>query len=451
MDIRVVRQNAADNAAAQATLKAEGRKVLAVAADKRTPEQIARLAAIDTELETLTASAVTIATELARAERFADAERQAGTGAVEVGQDRAALRPWGPNVPSGASAQTVTDARRAALGEWAMAVRRASAGEGIDQRLYAVAASGLNSVNPADGGFAIPAEMGAGIERNMFESGQILSRVDARTVSGDAISYLVMDETSRVDGSRQGGVLGYWTDQGTAPTASQFKLARIELKLRKVGALGYVTDELAADAAALGSELEQSFARELTFQVENAIVNGTGAGQPQGILNANCVVSISKETNQAAATIVGPNITKMHARMLPSSHSSSVWLANVDTLPQMAELVQPIGTAGIRYPYASVADNGVISLWGRPVLFVEYCATVGTVGDLVHADLSKYRLIRKASGIEQASSIHVRFTQGEQAFRAFYRVDGQPVPRSAITPFKGSNTLSAFLTLATRS
>lgn len=39
---------------------------------------------------------------------------------------------------------------------------------------------------------------------------------------------------------------------------------------------------------------------------------------------------------------------------------------------------------------------------------------------------------------------------GEQAFRAFYRVDGQAVPRAALTPFKGSNTLSPFVVLATR-
>ena len=103
----------------------------------------------------------------------------------------------------------------------------------------------------------------------------------------------------------------------------------------------------------------------------------------------------------------------------------------------------------MRYPYASV-NNGAISLWGRPVIFVEHASTVGTVDDIVLADLSRYRLIRKG-GVEQASSIHVKFTQGEETFRAFYRVDGQAVPRSAVTPFKGSNSTSPFITLATRS
>ena len=70
--------------------------------------------------------------------------------------------------------------------------------------------------------------------------------------------------------------------------------------------------------------------------------------------------------------------------------------------------------------------------------------------DIALVDLKRYRLIRKG-GVEQASSIHVRFTQGEHTLRAFYRVDGQPMPRSAVTPFKGTNTVSPFIGLATRS
>jgi HK97 family phage major capsid protein len=68
----------------------------------------------------------------------------------------------------------------------------------------------------------------------------------------------------------------------------------------------------------------------------------------------------------------------------------------------------------------------------------------------VLVDFARYRLIRKAGGVQSASSIHVRFTQGENTYRATYRVDGQPMPRSAITPYKGSTTLSPFVTLAER-
>lgn len=444
MNLKALRQAKADNDRAQAALKAEGRKLLTIAAASRTDEQSARIAAIETEMDTLASAASDIATDIARAERFA-ADDAATATRVEVGHDNATDKPWGPQVAADAPAHVKAEVRHIALGTFAQAVRIAGLGKGVDSRLQA-AATGGGTQSDSNLGFAIPQEVAPGIEREMFETGEILSRVDARTISGNSIAYNMLDETSRADSSRGGGVLGYWVDEGTAPTASNTKLSRMEMKLRKVGAFGVMTDEILDDAAALGGELETAFASELIFQVENKVYRGNGSSAPLGFLNAPCLVTISKETGQSAATINGQNITKMRARF---RGTNGAWLANIDTLAQLSELVQPIGTAGVPYKYASVSDDGTIRLWGMPVVFVEYAETVGTAGDLALVDLKKYRLIRK-NGVQQASSMHVYFAQGEQAFRAFYRVDGQPVPRAAITPFKGSATLSPFVVLATR-
>jgi HK97 family phage major capsid protein len=452
MNIKQLRQMKADNDAAQAKLKAEGRGLLALAADKRTPEQTARLDAIDAALDELATNAATIAADLARAERYADDERRSGTldaNDIHLGADRGTEKPWGPRMPANASAAVQREVRQAALGEFAIAVKQAACGEGADPRLFA-AATGMNTMNMGDGGFAVPPEVAPGLESGMFAGGEVLSRVDARTISGDSIAYNVIDETSRATGSRAGAVQGYWVDQGTAPTASQTKLARVELKLRKVATLGYMTDELVADAAALGGELESAFVDELIFQVEDAIVEGTGAGQPLGYQNAPCLVSVAKETGQAAASILVANLSKMWARIPARSKKSVVWLINVDTEPMLDLLTIPAGTGAVEPRFVTYAPDGTLNIKGRPVVRVEYCSTLGTLGDIACADLSRYRLIRKG-GPETASSIHVRFTQGEQTFKATYRVDGQPVPRSAITPFKGTNTLSPFVVLATRS
>jgi len=371
---------------------------------------------------------------------------------IAFGPDHSLERPWGPTLHADATDEMRVEADAAALGEWAIAARKASNGLGADPRLFAATgdSSGMNTAVPSEGGFAVPSEIAPGIEREMLETGAITSRVDTRTITGDSIAYNVIDVTSQVDGSRQGGIRAYWVDQGTAATKSKTTIARLEMKLRKVGVLNYLTDELVADAAAFGGEVRAMVIDEVGFAVEDAIFEGDGAGKPQGFTNANCVVSIAKETGQAAATIVGENITKMWARMSPRSHANAVWLANVDTIPQLSVMTLDIGTAGTRYPFASV-NNGSLSLWGRPVIYVPYASTLGTVDDIVLADLSKYRLVRKSSGVEQSSSIHVRFTQGEETIRTFYRVDGQAVPRSAVTPFKGSNTTSPFIVLATRS
>ncbi len=362
---------------------------------------------------------------------------------VNVGADRATEKPW-ESGPKG-------------LGDWAMAVKRAQLGHGLDPRLahgmsreqYQAAASGMGEAYGPDGGFAVPVEQASGIEREMFTVGDLLSRVDTRDISGNAITYNIMKETSRADGSRQGGVLGYWIDEGESPDATKFQLSKIELKLRKVGCLGYLTEELEADAMALGQELQRAFADELIFQVENKIYRGSGAGSPLGFMVAPCVVSVAKETSQVAAPIVGRNLAKMWARMPARSRANAVWLVNVDCDPQLDELVFPIGATTPEARFVNYGPDGILRIKGRPVVAVEYAETLGTQGDIALVDMSRYRLIRKG-GVQQASSIHVRFSQGENTYRAIYRVDGQPVPRSAITPFKGTATLSPFVILDTR-
>jgi HK97 family phage major capsid protein len=213
-----------------------------------------------------------------------------------------------------------------------------------------------------------------------------------------------------------------------------------------------MTDELVADAAALGGELEAMFTEELIFQVEDAITEGTGAGQPLGYTLAPCLISVAKETGQSAATITTANLSAMWARMHPRDKANAVWLINGDCGPQLDVLSIPAGTSALEPRFVNYSPAGILTIKGRPVVETEYNATLGTVGDIVLINLQKYRLIRKG-GVEQASSMHVRFTQGEQTFRAFYRVDGQMIPRSAVTPFKGGSTktISPLVVLATRS
>ena len=64
-------------------------------------------------------------------------------------------------------------------------------------------------------------------------------------------------------------------------------------------------------------------------------------------------------------------------------------------------------------------------------------------------DFSQYAFIDRG-GVQNAQSLHVRFTTDEMTFRATYRVDGGSLWKEALTPFKGTNTVSPFITLATR-
>eukprot|EP01038_Epipyxis_sp_PR26KG_P018641 gene18641-26349_t len=66
--------------------------------------------------------------------------------------------------------------------------------------------------------------------------------------------------------------------------------------------------------------------------------------------------------------------------------------------------------------------------------------------DIDHA--LNYRTITKAGGIETATSMHLWFDMGLTAFRAIFRVAGQPLLTKPITPNNGTGTLSPFVVLA---
>jgi HK97 family phage major capsid protein len=63
-------------------------------------------------------------------------------------------------------------------------------------------------------------------------------------------------------------------------------------------------------------------------------------------------------------------------------------------------------------------------LKGRPVLTVEQCPALGTAGDLVLADLSKYIIVD--GGLNAMLSFHVLFDSDGVSFRFTMRVDGKP-------------------------
>jgi HK97 family phage major capsid protein len=133
------------------------------------------------------------------------------------------------------------------------------------------------------------------------------------------------------------------------------------------------------------------------------------------------------------------------------SRANAVWYINQDVEPQLYALSQVIGTAGVPVylPPNGISGNPYGVLFGRPVIPVEYCETLGTEGDLVLADFGQY-VVADKGGVQAASSMHVAFLSDEMVFRITYRVDGEPIWHAPLTPYKGSATKSPFITLASR-
>lgn len=336
------------------------------------------------------------------------------------------------------------------LGEQLLAVYRAAAPGGrLDERLSTRAASGLNETNPTDGGFLVQKDFVAELLKKTFDTGILASKVRKIPISTNAngIRINAIDDDSRTNGNRFGGVQTFWTDEAEKLAGSRPKFRQIDLSLKKLTGLCYATDELLQDSAALESVITQAFQEEFAFKIDDAILHGNGAGQPLGILKSNAIVKQELETGQTEKITV-ENLVKMWSRLWSRSRQNAVWYINQQIEPLLYML--QVGDKPVYIPAGGLSDSPYATLFGRPVIPLEQCSELGEVGDIILADLSQYLLIDKG-GISAASSVHVRFLYDESVFRFVYRVDGQPIWNKPITPYKGSDTISPFIALAKRS
>jgi HK97 family phage major capsid protein len=335
------------------------------------------------------------------------------------------------------------------FGEQLAAVYRAAAPGGkIDERLSTRAASGLNESNPSDGGFLVQKDFVADLLKRTYETGILASKVKKIPLStnSNGLKINAVDEDSRANGARWGGIQTYWESEAGELTGSKPKFRQMDLSLKKLTGLCYATDELLQDAAALESVIRQAFAEEFGFKIDDAILTGTGAGEPLGILKSGALVTVAKESNQTEKLKV-ENLTNIWNRLWAKSRPNSVWYINQELEPYLYTL--RVGDVPVYIPAGGLSEKPYGTIFGRPVVPLEQCSAAGEVGDIILADMSQYLLIDKG-GINAASSIHVRFLYDENVFRFIYRCDGQPVWNKPLSPYKGSASVSPFATLAKR-
>lgn len=316
------------------------------------------------------------------------------------------------------------------------------------------AITGMNETIGAEGGYLLKPEYEGGILKNVYSNGVVAARCDRRTLGAgfNSLTVTAIDETTRVSGSRMGGLQFYWLEEGGQKELSKPKWRQITWKPKKVAALYRATDELIQDAASLEQELNAIFSDELAYELDRVIISGTGAGQPQGVLNAPGLISVAKEAGQAAKTFTYKNALDMWSRAIASRRANMAWFINQDIEPQLNLMHVVVGVGGlpVYLPATGAAGAPYSTLFNRPVIPIEQCSTLGTVGDVILADMSDYRLVDMGSS-RMDSSIHLRFDYDETTFRMVYRVDGSLKTVSPLTPASGStNTLGPVIVLAVR-
>ncbi|HVJ09274.1 MAG TPA: phage major capsid protein [Acidisarcina sp.] len=381
------------------------------------------------EFDALIAECTTLQGKIASQEALLDLERN--SPAIEVSAPEASKRPW------------------ASLAEQLQAVRQHSVSKGaqLDPRLMAAGLGGNESVD-AEGGFLIAPEFAPGVWQRAYDASELAQRCfDQPMTTSNRLVVNAVDEDSRADGSRWGGIQSFWLGESQPYTASQPKFRQMEFIAKKLIAITYATDEQLSDAAAFASYVDKVVPLEFAFRIDDAIVNGTGAGMPLGYTKSGALLKLNRTTG---GTVVNTDIFAMWKRCWAPSRKNACWFINQDVEDLLWNLTRGSGTA-VELLYTAPGERGNNSnygvMMGRPVIPVEYAATSGTSGDIVLADLSQYYLARR-SGVQMDTSIHVQFLTDQAAFRWKARLDGQAAWKKPLTPKNGANTLAPFVALS---
>lgn len=305
----------------------------------------------------------------------------------------------------------------------------------------------FGSTVPSEGGFLVPETLRSELLRVSLETSVVRSR--ARTIPMESlrVPFPCVDSTSNAS-SVYGGVVAYWTEEGATLQDSAAKFGRLVLQAKKLTAYAEVPNELISDSiGSFEAFISQIFPEALSFYEDDAFLNGSGAGMPLGILKGSGMVSVAKEVGQGADTIVWENIVKMFARMLPSSLGRAVWVASIDTFPELATMALTVGVGGGPIWLNNGVAGPPMTILGRPVIFTEKSPVLGDAGDIAFLDMSYY-LIGDRQVMSASSSPHYKFASDETAFKIIERVDGRPWLESAITPKNGGAALSPYVQIA---
>jgi HK97 family phage major capsid protein len=324
---------------------------------------------------------------------------------------------------------------------------------GHDSRLTQLAAGAdeQSTVSDPYGGFTVP----TAFSPNMLSVGNDADPLAALTTKIDLAPSGKVIVPARTDkdhsSSVSGGLRVYRRNETDTSSSSRMEMEQIKLEATSLFGLTYTSEEiLERSASAFIGLMEAGFQDEFASRLMDERLSGTGVGQYEGVLNSPAVVSVAKETGQAAATVVYENVVKMRARCW--GYGRAVWLANEDVLPQLMTMSLAVGTGGSSVWQPSAREDAPDMLLGRPLFFNEACETVGTVGDVILGNWSQYLegYIGTPGMVKGANSMHVRFINHERTFKFWMENDGRCWWRAALTPKNSTATLSPFVSLATR-
>ena len=281
------------------------------------------------------------------------------------------------------------------------------------------------------GGFLIPQQFVPeliqfrGILANVFDLCMRITPSGAPVV----IPALDMDTTPTDGAAYYGGAVATIVGENTALSATAPAYKQVTLTPRTLGVFArasWLITQLESPDLTIRSAVLTPMQRALEWAIERYVINGSGVGQPVGVINA-ANTGRYLESRATASTITLADVTEMYARQL--NPQNAVWIASPSTLPALLAMAASNVIAWNR----DLTQGPPALLLGRPLYFSSAMPTLGSAGDIAFVDFSQYALVMSdqvAIDVDTSAG----FASAQIAFRILAAFDGRPTV-DAIVPY----------------
>lgn len=281
---------------------------------------------------------------------------------------------------------------------------------GVD-RMGADEVKALTVSTDANGGFLAPEQFGSELIKLLTEFSPIRQYAKVIQIGGPEIIYP----------RRLTSTTATWTAEVANRTATGMTYEQVRMAPHELACFCDASHALLEDNAYdLEGELLADFAESFGKTEGLAFVNGTGTGQPMGIMSASGIAEIKTgvAANFPAANPADVLIKMFHK--LPGVHAQNgVWMMNRNTLSLVRQWKDGNGRYLVLDPISAGASS---TLLGRPIVeMVDMDDVAAGTAPILFGDLQGYRIVDRI-GLSTLRDPFSLATAGQVRFHARKRV-----------------------------
>lgn len=286
----------------------------------------------------------------------------------------------------------------------------------------------LAGTSDTDGGFLIPDDFSSEILSNAYDESQLLQYTNNGTTGRDVVSTPSMSKA----------VVG-WGTTGVAVSDQAMSTGMVKIQIEYLQALVLIGEDVLADAQAnVEAQLNQMFAEAVAEAKDDAIVVGTGATQPQGIVSSAAIQANAVNSGIAAllvdATHNGFDVLTQALMTLKQKYrrrATFVFNSNTERVLRTSKDSNGMYLWNLR---GSLGE--IDTILNKPYAVAEGMPDIAANSfPVVVGDLSRY-WVRDRSGVVVQRLIERYSEFGQVGFRLKVRTGGAPMLAEAFVPVK---------------